>query len=165
MPITVSVTGSTTEEALKEIHDYFKPKEENVEVLLERLRKLLAPQGLVVSISAEEAKPNGHAEPVDLDASVVEVKRSRGGQPKLSKEAAAAALSEESETVKKALKAETAEARKARCVAKLQELFAAGRKKEVKDILLEHGDGAKSFHAVPEASFAAISDALEQLGA
>ena len=166
MPVTISVTGASAEEALKDVQEFFKPKDESVDALLERVKDLLAGQGMTVSVT--EAKPNGHAEPaepVDLDESVVEVKRTRGGQPKLSKEAAAAALAQESETVKKVLALETPEARKARCVAKLQELFAAGKKAEVKEILVQHGGGAKSFHAVPETSFGPISTALEQLEA
>ena len=167
MPVTISVTGANAEEALKDVQEFFKPKDESVDALLERVKGMLAGQGMTVSVV--ETKPNGHAEPAsgdaDIDASAVEVKRTRGGQPKLSKEAAAAALAQESETVKKVLALETPEARKARCVAKLQELFAAGRKAEVKEILVQHGGGAKSFHAVPETSFGPISTALEQLEA
>jgi hypothetical protein len=172
MPITISITGASPEEALKNVQDFLKPKDESVEDLLARVRSMLAGQGMTVTVV--EAKPNGGAEPaakeepVDLDESVVETKKRRGGQPKLSKEEAAAALAEEGDAAKQrkaALASETPAARKTRCVAKLQELFAAGRKGEVRDILLQHGDGAKSFHAVPEENFKPISEALEQLEA
>jgi hypothetical protein len=170
MPVTISVTGANAEEALKDVQEFFRPREENVDVLLERAKALLAGQGMTVSVIAKPNGPepaSGTPEP-EVDESVVATKKRRGGQPKLSKEEAAAALAENDEEAKQraaALAAETPAARKARCVAKLQEMFAAGRKAEVRDILLRHGDGAKSFHAVPEEGFGPIADALEQLEA
>jgi hypothetical protein len=160
MPVTISVTGANAEEALKEVQEFFKPKDESLDALLERVKGLLAAQGMTVSVTGVET--NGGSEPVSEDVSEEpeeKPKRKRGGQPKLTPEEAAAALAATTDVT------ETSAARKARCVAKLQEMFAAGRKSEVRDILAKHGEGAKSFHAVAEGSFGPISDALEKLEA
>jgi hypothetical protein len=58
---------------------------------------------------------------------------------------------------------ETDDERKARCVARLQELFAEGHKTEVRALLKQYGDGAKNFHGVPVERFAEISQAIEEL--
>lgn len=161
MPVTISVTGANAEEALKEVQEFFKPKDESLDALLERVKGLLAAQGMTVSVTGVET--NGSSEPVSEEPVAEEPeekpKRKRGGQPKLTPEEAAAALAATTDVT------ETSAARKARCVAKLQEMFAAGRKSEVRDILAKHGEGAKSFHAVAEGSFGPISDALEKLEA
>jgi hypothetical protein len=137
----------------------------SVEEHLDKARALLAGQGMDVRVvskaktnvavpvaaSTEEAPaetPEETAEPQD-EPEVAKAKKKRGGQPKLSKEDAAEALS-----------AETPAARKARCVAKLQAMFADGRKADVMKILAEHGGGAKTFAAVAEDKFEPISDAL-----
>jgi hypothetical protein len=145
----------------------------SVEEHLDKARALLAGQGMDVRVVSkakmnaasasaaaaaapvtgpnEETAEDGSAEAAEPqdEPEVAKAKKKRGGQPKLSKEDAAEALS-----------AETPAARKARCVAKLQAMFADGRKADVMKILAEHGGGAKTFAAVAEDKFEPISDAL-----
>ena len=135
--------------------------DKSVQQLTEELRAKLAENGMdlrVVSKKAEDKETAvqqeavaGTDEPKD-EPEVVTAKKKRGGQPRVSKEEAAEALGEE-----------TPAGRKARCVAKLQDLFANGKKAEVLKILADYGGGAKTFAAVDEAKFEPISDALEAL--
>lgn len=55
-------------------------------------------------------------------------------------------------------------ARKARCLLRLQELYGSSRKKEVNQIMKDHGGGLKNFALIPEENFGPIAAALEALG-
>jgi hypothetical protein len=145
-------------------------EERSVEDLLAELRSKLADQGMAVRVvskdkqdaAKEDQAPTKKSKKAEAPAETPETAETPEGEetsapppPKksrkgLSKDEAGDALSEESPT-----------ARKARCVAKLQALFADGKKAEVMKILADHGEGAKTFAAVPEGKFGAISKALE----
>jgi hypothetical protein len=60
-------------------------------------------------------------------------------------------------------KSETPEQMKERVVMSLQELFAKGKKAEVKRILANFGDGAKNFHGVPVEKFPEIEKAIGEI--
>lgn len=164
MPLMLELTAQTPGELEMQIIELAKSlmgrdDAKSVDQLIDELRAKLAPQGLDLRVLAKaptkaEApteKPAPEATPED-EPEVQQAKKKRGGQPKLSKDDAADDLN-----------AETPAARKARCVAKLQDLFANGHKAEVLKILAEHGGGAKTFAAVDEGKFELISDALEAL--
>lgn len=161
--LRLEITGDTPRDFEMQIVELAKAlmgrqTEKSVEDLLEELRSKLADQGMTVNVVArkgqEQTKVKAEAEQPEEEEQKEEAapRRKRGGQPKTSKDDAAADLG-----------TETAAARKARCVAKLQDLFANGKKAEVLKILADHGGGAKTFAAVDEAKFEPISEALEAL--
>jgi hypothetical protein len=180
MPIVLNITAESAEELSQIVIELATrksgasvtssaPREErSIEDMLAELKAKLLPQNLTVVVkskvrdqgsvseteteTANGAEPQPEAEKASTNVTslpAAKKKASTGGQVKLSKGAAAEALS-----------AETPAARKARCIAKLQALHSADKKAEVMKILADYGDGAKAFGAVPEANFAAISDAL-----
>ena len=161
MDINLSITATSTlelEAAITELaRSLMGQTDKSVDDMITELRAKLAPQGMEVRITAKSKETKADAPPAQAEEpkdepEVATAKKKRGGQPKVSKDEAADDLN-----------AETPAARKARCVAKLQDLFANGKKAEVMKILAEHGGGAKTFAAVTEDKFEPISEALEAL--
>ena len=58
---------------------------------------------------------------------------------------------------------ETPEALKARMILRLQELYSEGRKADVNKLLATHGNGVKTFSAIPASEFGPIAEAVEAL--
>jgi hypothetical protein len=58
---------------------------------------------------------------------------------------------------------ETSEALKDRIILRLQELYSEGRKADVNKLLATHGNGVKTFSAIPADQFGPIAEAVEAL--
>ena len=112
---------------------------------------------------APKAEPEGVPEEVTLAAKVTP--KAKPISPKSAKlKAELTAALEERDKGNGAAAPETDDQRKQRCVDKLQELFYAGHKDQVRALLKQYGDGAKSFQAVSVERFAEIDQALQELG-
>lgn len=102
----------------------------------------------------------------DLEGSVAQTKVStpeEDAQPDAVPEVEAEAPKKTAPKKVNGAKAETPEQMKERVVMSLQELFAKGKKSEVKRILADFGDGAKNFHGVPVEKFPEIEKAIGEI--
>jgi hypothetical protein len=58
---------------------------------------------------------------------------------------------------------ETPDARKARIILRLQELYSGGRKADVNKLLAQFGNGTKTFSSIPAEQFGPIAEAVDAL--
>ena len=158
MPVyTITITGDSIEQIHQSMVDMLPGEDDSVvEMNLEELllytdaRCQEAGYEMMVTKLSEKKVPERKPEPKsklksDLEASVKEI---------------------ESKKTNGHSAPETDDARKKRCVEKLQAVFANGDKKvkdQVRDLLKAYGDGAKNFHGVPVERFAEIDAAIQEL--